>query len=590
MDNNAIKRRSVLASIAGASATALSGCLGDSGSPEGLGERVPEVVFSYFADTPATPVHERALGPWEDMFADLGIDMSPQPMALSETINSLMGDQREVHIAQFGAAATSRRLDPNNFMERPSADNAGLAGDANWYQYVNCEFTHLAKQQGRVMDEDERRQMVNEAVEVFTEDATAITQMNTPGYGGYNTRIDLDGVGDFNVLYHHWPARRSEVLEGDDTIVVTEGAGALEKINNPTSTGIAIRAYLIGTSLFQPSPEGEFEPGIATDYEVSGTEVTVSLRDDAVFHNGDPVTAEDVAWTYWYLWDNPEYYFWQSQIPWDYDVDPDYGFVEVVDDYTVRFHLEEQYAPILIPFTQWGILHSDSWIEQGAEESPEDFEPDPFIGSGPFTVTDLRPNEIMRLEPHPHEHPISNPSHNLNIVTFDDATAAFQALQQEEIDILQDTSFSFVNQMEDIDHVEPYIQDSFDVMFAAPQQSFAPFKFKELRQAVSASLNREEINQLGFGGEATVETAGTRYLEGNPWRPPEEYLVRHTEDPTGEPEVGRQILEDAGWGWDSSDNLYYPEDADLDPVWPEGEMPSPDDFPCLDDDGNYVPN
>jgi peptide/nickel transport system substrate-binding protein len=195
----------------------------------------------------------------------------------------------------------------------------------------------------------------------------------------------------------------------------------------------------------------------------------------------------------------------------------------------------------------------------------------------------------MKLEPHPHEHPVSNPSHRANLVAFGDSNATFEALVSEAVDLVAGITYNISNQIDDHDHIEPIVQDAFDVLMALPQQSHAPFKFKELRQAVSASLNREEINAIAFGGEGTVETGDTLFLQENPWHPPDESLVRHTEDPTGEPEVGRQILKDAGWGWDGDGNLHYPQDADLDPVWPEGEMPSPDDFPCIDEEGNYVP-
>jgi peptide/nickel transport system substrate-binding protein len=59
-------------------------------------------------------------------------------------------------------------------------------------------------------------------------------------------------------------------------------------------------------------------------------------------------------------------------------------------------------------------------------------------------------------------------------------------------------------------------------------------------------------------------------------------LPTFTDDPTGDAEGAQQVLVDAGWGWDDQDNLHYPADADLSPRWPDGEAPSPDNFPCLD--------
>ena len=46
--------------------------------------------------------------------------------------------------------------------------------------------------------------------------------------------------------------------------------------------------------------------GLATDWSVSDDGLTLSwtLRDDAVFHNDEPVTAEDAAWYLRYIWDD----------------------------------------------------------------------------------------------------------------------------------------------------------------------------------------------------------------------------------------------------------------------------------------------
>jgi peptide/nickel transport system substrate-binding protein len=551
--------------------------------------------MSYWTDLPPfSAAQEKSMGPWKSTFEELGIAMEEKPLAITEAVQSATVDARNFHIGNWSAAGTPRRLDPSDGLTRYTVPNAGVAGGANYSQYTNCEYTHVANQSTAITDEDERRKTVHEAFKLISEDSGIITQTNIPIFGGYNKRIDFKGAGNMNMQSHMWHLRQSTVKDGDNVIVWASTPGSLQKINNPAPLSPAIRSYLIWSPLFEPSPEGEFQPCLAKDYEVSDdlTEVTVSLQDDVVFHNGDPITAEDVAWSFWFYFNNPSYYYWAADVPWNWEADPDYGFAEVVDDTTVRFHLKESYAPFMVTLSHWGILHKESSIAQGAEEKPQEFEPDdPFIGSGPFTVSDFKSSEIMRLEPHPHEHPVSNPSHRANLVAFGDPTAMYKALVSESVDIIPGVNYNFLSQMENEDHIESYVQeDVHGVLFAAPQQSHAPFKFKELRQAVSASLNRKEINTIAFGGKGTVETADTLFVGSNPWHPPDEAVVRHTEDPTGEPEVGRQILEDAGWGWDGDGNLHYPPDADLDPVWPDGEMPSPDDFPCIDEEGNYVPN
>jgi peptide/nickel transport system substrate-binding protein len=118
-------------------------------------------------------------------------------------------------------------------------------------------------------------------------------------------------------------------------------------------------------------------------------------------------------------------------------------------------------------------------------------------------------------------------------------------------------------------------------------------KHREFRQAFSAALNRQQLNQLMYRGNSTIQYAGTQYVQNSngrhPWRPPEDRLAKFTENPQGDVEAARQMLSEAGWGWDDDGNLHYPPDADLEPVWPAGEAPSPDKFPCIDEEGEYVP-
>lgn len=51
--------------------------------------------------------------------------------------------------------------------------------------------------------------------------------------------------------------------------------------------------------LMKASPDGGVIPAVASDYEVSpdGTTYTFTLREGVLFHNGDPVTAEDVVYS-----------------------------------------------------------------------------------------------------------------------------------------------------------------------------------------------------------------------------------------------------------------------------------------------------
>lgn len=123
-------------------------------------------------------------------------------------------------------------------------------------------------------------------------------------------------------------------------------------------------------------PSGDLsqpEPSLATAWDqVDDTTWEFTLRDDVVFHDGQPLTAEDVKASvelasgtagesaYALTWAPAE--------------------VEVVDDHTVRITTEEPFAPLLVELW-WTPIVSAAWLE--GDESRLQSEPN---GTGPFRL------------------------------------------------------------------------------------------------------------------------------------------------------------------------------------------------------------
>ena len=49
--------------------------------------------------------------------------------------------------------------------------------------------------------------------------------------------------------------------------------------------------------LVKPDPTGDYKPAVASDYTVDDTEYTFTLREGITFHNGNPVTTEDIKYS-----------------------------------------------------------------------------------------------------------------------------------------------------------------------------------------------------------------------------------------------------------------------------------------------------
>lgn len=142
---------------------------------------------------------------------------------------------------------------------------------------------------------------------------------------------------------------------------------------------------LIYSGLMKATPDGSLVYDLAKGYTVSedGQTYTFTLRDDVTFHDGEPVTADDVVYTIQLVQDStlksPRRASWDGVV------------VKKVNDKEVTFTLPRPYAPFLQNLTL-GILPEHIWKNAKSEEFTfSEFNIEP-VGSGPYEVSTIRRN------------------------------------------------------------------------------------------------------------------------------------------------------------------------------------------------------
>ena len=156
-----------------------------------------------------------------------------------------------------------------------------------------------------------------------------------------------------------------------------------------------------------------YVPEIAKSYEISedGLTLTFYLREGILWSDGEPLTSADVAFTYNDLLMNE-----------DIDTDsrdglelPDgsYPVLEVIDDYTIAFHMSVIFRPVFNSLS-FDIMPEHALAQYVAKLNP-DLEPGYFntyawpvdmdlselVCNGPYIVTDYQPNASVTLERNP---------------------------------------------------------------------------------------------------------------------------------------------------------------------------------------------
>ena len=173
--------------------------------------------------------------------------------------------------------------------------------------------------------------------------------------------------------------------KSDIVVAVDADVDTLHPTDFSTTVELGVLNQIYDTLLYY-SPDGtkDPEPRIAESYEISddGLDYTFHLRDDVTFHDGTPVTADDVVFSI-ELYKASEYQGSQISM---------LSSVEATDEHTVVCHLDAPYSPFL-----QGICSPMIASKAYYESSEDDFVNNP-IGSGPYKFVSRAKGSNIKLE------------------------------------------------------------------------------------------------------------------------------------------------------------------------------------------------
>jgi peptide/nickel transport system substrate-binding protein len=140
---------------------------------------------------------------------------------------------------------------------------------------------------------------------------------------------------------------------------------------------------------FVPQPE----LAVSWEIEEDGTLYRFNLRDDVLWHDGEPFTSADVKYTF-------ENVLTEFHSRTKASVGALLESVDTPDDTTVEFRFSEPYAPLLqqLDVTEAPILPAHIYDGTDPEENPANLEP---VGTGPFMFASSSPDEELVLTKNP---------------------------------------------------------------------------------------------------------------------------------------------------------------------------------------------
>lgn len=218
---------------------------------------------------------------------------------------------------------------------------------------------------------------------------------------------------------------------GAQPAIVRAGwAGSPDTLN--PGMAILVEAYtifeLVYDSMYDLNLDGSFTLSLAESASVSadGTVWTFKIRDGIKWHDGQPLTAEDVAWTYNLYKDTPEYPYLSGYYTTYFDS------IETTSNNEVVLTLTEAIPNIESQLVFLYVLPKHVW--EGVDKI--EYENVEMIGSGPFKMAEYAQNEFVRLTANK-EH-FSTPPKVDEVIfqTFENQDALVQAIRTGQVDMV----------------------------------------------------------------------------------------------------------------------------------------------------------
>jgi peptide/nickel transport system substrate-binding protein len=304
---------------------------------------------------------------------------------------------------------------------------------------------------------------------------------------------------------------------------------------------------LVYDTMYQLQLDGTFKLSLAESVNVSddGLVYTYKIKDGVKFHDGEPLTAEDIVFSY-QLYQNTEAYPWMGDYTYYFEN------MEATDNNEVVITLSEAIPNIDAQLVFLYVLPKHVWESQDAAE----FDNVATVGSGPFKMVEYKQNEFVHLAKNPDYFNGTAKVDEVIFQTFENQDALVQAIKTGQVDMITEMPNTAVEGLREDANIEvvtgaPFAPEVTDIIFNQVSPENCPegdglctghpaLQDRNVRLALAHALDKEKIIDvilLGLGTPGTTLIPDGLGFWYNSSLKDYEYDV----------EKANQILDDAGY-------------------------------------------
>lgn len=512
-------------------------------APTDLGDPVPAMTLAFYA-ADFGPEFQQASRILADDFEQLGLTVELAPVQQSTFVDTIStgGQLEDIALGSWGGDPD--RVDPNFWL----VDVSSCDGSRNGPKWCDPEYDEIALAQSVVLDEEERLQLVYEAQEYHhsqlpwwlvesdnnamlynSERWTNVTDPAPISADGSSIKpwLDLEPTGDDRIL----DMVMHEDVSSYNIFIEQSALGWIRLLHDT----------------FLRDDQGEMIPWAAESFEaIDDTTIELTLREGMTFHDGEPVTVDDAVFSINYAKEHEPPHF---AVALERIED-----AEAVDDRTLRINLTEPDAAFfraslgflpIVPQHVWEDVEDPLTYDVVAEDA--------VIGSGPFVFESWAQGQEHMLSVH-EDHWEAPAYDGIRKATLGQADAVAAAMVSGDGDFTH--AVIPVAEMDRIanenDHLDFIDIPSHSSTMVWVNNEKEPFNDYDFRLALRMATDKERIANEAWLGFATAAQEGPIPPIIDEWHNPDLEPIPY------DIEGARQVLEDAGYGWDDQGALHFP--------------------------------
>ncbi|MQC24487.1 MAG: ABC transporter substrate-binding protein [Chloroflexi bacterium] len=294
------------------------------------------------------------------------------------------------------------------------------------------------------------------------------------------------------------------------------GYGGSPDTLNP-GTAVLTEAYtmfaLVYDSMYTYNLDGTYSLSLAesVDRSADGLSYTYKIRSGIKFHDGQPLTARDVAFTYNLNKAHAEYPY----------MNPYTAYMESItapDDTTVLIRLNAAIPNIESQLVFQYVLPAHVWQAHADGAAAVEFENETLIGSGPFKLLEYKQGEFVRLGANKQH--FSRPPKVDEVIfqTFSNPDALVQAISTGQVDMITELPNTAAEKLGQTENVKvasaaPFAPAVSDIIFNQATSASCPseaactgnvaLQDRQVRLALAHATNKQQLIDVVLLGKGT---------------------------------------------------------------------------------------